>query len=226
MLNEYVYCPRLSYLEWVQSEFAHSADTVDGAIKHKRVDKGSGKLPEVPQEEERVHARSVSLASERLGITGKIDLVEGEGRSVTPVDYKRGKRPHLPGGVYAPERVQLCGQGLLLREHGFSCDGGIIYFAGSKERVRVPYDESLLAETHKAIEGLRALARSPEIPPPLRDSPKCNRCSLAGSASRMKCIFWGIPVRSPGPSLPRRKPGFRSMSKTPPPMCERKGACS
>jgi len=38
MVNEYVYCPRLAYLEWVQGEFAHSADTVDGAIKHKRVD--------------------------------------------------------------------------------------------------------------------------------------------------------------------------------------------
>ena len=37
MVNEYVYCPRLAYLEWVQGEFAHSADTVDGAIKHKRV---------------------------------------------------------------------------------------------------------------------------------------------------------------------------------------------
>lgn len=180
MLNEYVYCPRLSYLEWVQSEFAHSADTVDGAIKHKRVDKGSGKLPENPEEEEKVHARSVSLSSERLGITGKIDLVEGEGKVVTPVDYKRGKRPHVPGGVYAPERVQLCGQGLLLREHGFSCDGGIIYFVASKERVKVPYDETLLSETCKAIEELRVLARSAEIPPPLEDSPKCNRCSLAG----------------------------------------------
>ena len=27
MVNEYVYCPRLAYLEWVQGEFAHSADT-------------------------------------------------------------------------------------------------------------------------------------------------------------------------------------------------------
>jgi hypothetical protein len=41
-----------------------------------------------------MHARSVHLTSERLGITAKIDLVEGEGDRVTPVDYKRGKRPH------------------------------------------------------------------------------------------------------------------------------------
>lgn len=39
MLNEHVYCPRLAYLEWVQGEWADSADTVEGRYKHRRVDK-------------------------------------------------------------------------------------------------------------------------------------------------------------------------------------------
>ena len=30
MLNEYAYCPRLAYLEWVQGEFEDSVDTVEG----------------------------------------------------------------------------------------------------------------------------------------------------------------------------------------------------
>lgn len=29
MLNEFVYCPRLAYLEWVQKEWEDSSDTVD-----------------------------------------------------------------------------------------------------------------------------------------------------------------------------------------------------
>lgn len=37
MLNEFSYCPRLAYLEWVQSEFAPSADTLDGEFQHRRV---------------------------------------------------------------------------------------------------------------------------------------------------------------------------------------------
>jgi len=53
MVNEYVYCPRLAYLEWVQGEFAHNADTIDGAIKHKRIDKKGGSLPEEPEPGER-----------------------------------------------------------------------------------------------------------------------------------------------------------------------------
>lgn len=85
MLNEFVYCPRLGHLMWVQAEFAESADTVEGKAKHRRVDKPSGTLPESPEEGEIIHARSVWLSSELLGLTSKIDLVEGEGRRVTPV---------------------------------------------------------------------------------------------------------------------------------------------
>lgn len=36
MLNEFSYCPRLGYLEWVQGEFADSADTVEGRYRHRR----------------------------------------------------------------------------------------------------------------------------------------------------------------------------------------------
>lgn len=179
MLNEYVYCPRLAYLEWVQGEFAASADTVDGAIRHRRVDRPSGQLPEQPGEEQRIHATSVALSSAALGITGKLDLVIGTGDAVEPVDYKRGKRPHVAAGAYDPERVQLCAQGLLLREHGYTCVAGWIYYSASRERVGVAFDEALLQLTREAISGARRLGEA-DIPPPLEDSPKCPRCSLAG----------------------------------------------
>jgi hypothetical protein len=39
MLNEFAYCPRLAYLEWVQGEWAESADTVDGKFQHRRVNR-------------------------------------------------------------------------------------------------------------------------------------------------------------------------------------------
>jgi len=46
MVNEYQYCPRLAYLEWVQGEWTESADTVEGRHAHRRVDKPSGDLPD------------------------------------------------------------------------------------------------------------------------------------------------------------------------------------
>ena len=45
MVNEWVYCPRLAYLEWVEGEWAESGDTAEGARTHARVDEGGGHLP-------------------------------------------------------------------------------------------------------------------------------------------------------------------------------------
>ena len=180
MVNEYQYCPRLAYLEWVQGEWADSADTVEGRHRHRRVDAAAGELPGPGSEEaaERIHARSVTISSARLGLIAKIDLVEGEGTAVTPVDYKRGKRPHVAKGAYDPERVQLCIQGMLLEEQGYEVSEGVLYFTESKERVRVPFDEELRALTRNAVDGLRLIASGGQIPPPLENSPKCPRCSL------------------------------------------------
>ena len=199
MVNEYVYCPRLAYLMWVQAEWADSADTVEGRIKHRHVDAGGGTLPETLREDERIHARSVSLSSLKLGISAKLDLVEGEGASVSPVDYKRGKRPHVEKGAYDPERVQLCAQGLLLREHGYECDSGELYFVDSRERVRVLFDEALFDQTIAAIYGLRSVAYSGQIPPPLEDSPKCPRCSLVGICLPDEVRFLNAETVTPRP---------------------------
>lgn len=182
MVNEYEYCPRLAYLEWVQGEWADSSDTIQGKYQHRRVDKPGGKLPDPGNADDDLefHARSITLSSNQLGIIAKLDLVEGEGNVVTPVDYKKGKRPHVAQGAYSPERVQLCLQGMLLAEHGYECTEGILYYAESRERVRVVFDEELKNKTLSAVSGLRLIAAGGQMPPPLEDSPKCPRCSLVG----------------------------------------------
>jgi CRISPR-associated protein Cas4 len=132
MVNEYQYCPRLAYLEWVQGEWADSADTVEGRLAHRRVDKPGGQPPrtaaaEDPQADEeaaRIHVRSLELSSVALGLTAKLDLAEFEGTRAVPVDYKRGKRPHVARGAYEPERIQLCAQALLLEEAGYTVQIG------------------------------------------------------------------------------------------------------
>ena len=179
-------------MEWVQGEFAHSADTVDGRFQHRRVDRPTGDLPARGEngestgaedgdgQPERIHARSVMLSDERLGAIARIDLVETEGDRATPVDYKRGTVPDIPGHVYDPERVQLCLQGLLLRANGYHCEQGIIYYVGSKRRIHVGFDDLLVKQTLEMLEGAREMAEGGEIPPPLEDSPKCPRCSLVG----------------------------------------------
>ena len=175
MVNEWVYCPRLAYLEWVDGEWADTGDTEDGRRTHARVDVASGRLPP-PGEDQAEDARpfqtrSVTMSSERLGIIAKMDVIEGQGRRVVPVDFKRGKRPHTEHGAYEPERVQVCAQALILEDAGYDVAEGALWFSGSRERVRVELDADLRARTLDAISGLRNAAQRRERPPPLEDSP-------------------------------------------------------
>jgi len=212
MLNEFCYCPRLGYLEWVQGEFADNLETREGRFGHRRVDKASrAEVPEARQngdeagpdpdgdgargphpgshaegEESRrpdvetIHSRSVMLSAPGEGLIAKIDVLDLQSSEAVPVDYKRGKVPDVAGGVWEPEQVQLCAQGLILRENGYHCEGGFVYFIESRRRVSVPFDDLLVERTRELLCQMREVASSGEIPPPLDDSPKCPRCSLVG----------------------------------------------
>ena len=45
MMNEFVYCQRLFYYEFVEGVFVENVDTLRGAAIHQRVDSGNGALP-------------------------------------------------------------------------------------------------------------------------------------------------------------------------------------
>ena len=190
MINEVLYCERLMYLEHVQGEWAENVFTTDGRGVHRRVNEEGKPLRELDvkaaedeadsAEPRPYTARSVWLSSERLGITAKIDLVEVDGGSVVPVEYKRGSKPDVPAGAYLPELAQVCAQVLLLREHGYHCEHGEIYFAKDRRRVEITIDDSLIATTLNAVQRVRDLSAERVLPPPLDNSPKCNGCSLVG----------------------------------------------
>lgn len=179
MLNEFTYCQRLFFLEWVTAQFADSHDTVEGRYHHRAVDHEEGRVP-LPDEGELAGARSVLLSSPRLGLIAKIDVLESVDGAVRPVDTKRGSPPEIPEGAWEPERVQLCAQGLLLQEAGYPCSEGELYFAGARRRVRIEFDDELVARTLALLTELRGVAEAGSAPPPLVDSPKCPRCSLVG----------------------------------------------
>lgn len=179
MVNEYVYCPRLAYIEWVQGEFEINADVAEGRLRHRRVDVEKGDLPEELNDRDAILARSIWLSAPSEHLTARIDLLEGEGGAVFPVDYKRGPVPEVPERAWDADMVQLCCQGLVLRSNGYACEGGFIYYAESKTRVHVHFDEDLVHRTREAVKGVLAMANSRAIPQPLVDSPKCFRCSLA-----------------------------------------------
>jgi len=197
MLSEFVYCPRVFHLMHVEGRWADNHFTEEGRAVHRRIDKVDHVLPdaqpaavEEPASESANGdsdgdrppqiSRSVSLSSTALGITAKLDLVATDGDEAVPVDTKRGRVPDNPERSWEPERVQLMAQGLLLREHGYRCTHGFLYFHGSRTRVEIPFTPELEASTLAWIQRARAAAQTTVLPPPLEDSPKCNGCSLSG----------------------------------------------
>lgn len=233
MLNEFAYCPRLCYLEFVQSEWSENLETLEGRFGHRRVDEPTRKsVPDpcsvgarsslltpdlqavLPDESQRrkavqldlfgdlaaddepvevevkppqlevkvdsLHARSLLLSSDREGLIAKLDVLELEGFVATPVDYKRGSAPRVTEGAYEPERVQLCAQALILRDNGFECTEGVLYFIESRQRVTIDIDDALVRRTRELVVQLRGMCDAGVMPPPLVDSPKCPRCSLVG----------------------------------------------
>lgn len=187
LINEYAYCPRLFHLMCVEGRWADNVYTLEGREAHRRVDRKDQPLPEAEPNEEHMNgdepptvSRSVSLGSARLGITAKLDLVSTTADVAIPVDTKRGRVPDNAERSWEPERIQLMAQGLLLRENGYRCETGVLYFADSRTRVEVPFTRDLEARTRRLIEEARTAAATRTLPPPLKNSRKCDGCSLAG----------------------------------------------
>ncbi len=175
MLAAYAYCPRLCYLQFLEGEFADSAALAEGRLAHRWIDAAEDAVPEDFQP---FHARSVSLDAPQAGVCCRIDLLEGDGSSVTPVEYKLGEA--RPEGLYEPHLMQLAAQCLALRENGFICEAGMVYYIRSQERVAVRFDPSLMDRAKSLLSSMRSTLQRGETPMPLQNSSRCDRCSLAG----------------------------------------------
>lgn len=204
---EYAYCPRLFYYMAVEGVFIPSHDTEEGVRVHKRVDrpsKGSA-TPESRDpnsihndvDEHRPHVvRSLTLTSERLGLTARLDLAEISGSQATPIEYRKG-RPDRRGMKHSPtgdemledvaeplepapwptDRVQVGLQALLLEEAGYKVHKAILYYAAEKLRLTIPINDALKSESLATLSAARNAAEGPR-PEPLINDPKCPRCSL------------------------------------------------
>jgi CRISPR-associated protein Cas1 len=183
-LNQVTYCKRLYYLEYVEAVMPTNEHVEDGLFLHRRVD--DPELQNRPRKDgDTIQTRSLQLSSERLGLTGKLDLVEEKDGSVYPVEYKRGDGPGGDNGkpeFWDNDAVQLCAQALLLEdEREIAIPFGVLYYVGSKRRVEVPLTEDLRSQTLQAIRTIRELSQlaAPPEPLPAELRHRCFGCSLA-----------------------------------------------
>ncbi|GAB05115.1 CRISPR-associated endonuclease Cas4/Cas1 [Gordonia amarae] len=180
MLNEYVYCPRLFYFEWVDKRWAPSHDTEHGSFVHRAVDKRAGSLPEPEDVGNGVKVTALQIESHALGLVAVLDRVDdgGDG-TLIPVDTKKGK-PSESGAPWSADVVQLYAQAALLRDAGYEVDRGVLYYAEINRRITIPIGDVEVAAAIELADEAREVAARPTPPLPLVASNRCPRCSLVG----------------------------------------------
>ncbi len=184
-LNQFLYCSRRAYLIHVEGIFVDNHHTLLGNLVHEAVDH--------PGYEQRAGwelLRALPLFSDKLGLTGKADLVEIRRApreseitnlksqiprvvAARPVEYKKG-----PKRRFDNDEVQLCAQALCLEEMlGLTIPDGAIYHAASALRTEVIFDEALRERTLSAISDLKSQISDSRIPT-AELKPQCEGCSL------------------------------------------------
>ncbi|MFA5166848.1 MAG: CRISPR-associated endonuclease Cas1 [Candidatus Paceibacterota bacterium] len=93
-----------------------------------------------------------------------------------PVAFDCGSFKLSPD-AWPNDQIQLCAQGLLLRENGFDSPFGYLYYRAAKKRVKIDFTDDLINYTRSVIRDAQEATKG-QIPPPLLDSPKCVKCSL------------------------------------------------
>ncbi len=186
-LEHWSYCPRQCGLIHLESVWDENVFTMRGAGVHERADQ-----PIVRSERGRRVERALPIWSDRLGLTGRADVVEfDKGGNPFPVEYKSGapkNRRH--------ERIQLCAQALCLEEMlGRAVPEGAIYYFKSKTRETVRFDAELRSKTIETIEAVRAMRMTGGLPPARYDA-RCRDCSLI-DACLPQMLVKAAATRSP-----------------------------
>ncbi len=193
-LNQVTYCPRLYFLQYVDCVMPHNEHVEGGLFEHRRVN-DPDLAHRARKDGDTTRTRSAALSSDRLGLTAVLDTVEERDGDAYPVETKHGSAPRDDDGnptFWDNDAVQLCAQGLLLEEElGRPVERGVIFYAGTRERVEVPLDADLRAKTLAAVEQVRTIAAADAPPPPLPAElrHRCPGCSLVAVCQPEETLY-------------------------------------
>ena len=182
-IQHFLFCRRQWALIHIERQWQENALTAEGRIMHKRADD-----PFFTETRNGViMARSVPVASYRLGLSGVCDVVEFTaspdgvklpGRDgfylAAPVEYKRGKEKHDHS-----DETQLCAQALCLEEMlSLAIPKGYLYYGETRHRVEIEFTAELRALVSDMSDEMHNYF-SRGYTPKVKTSKACRSCSLA-----------------------------------------------
>jgi CRISPR-associated exonuclease Cas4 len=183
-IQHYAYCPRQWALIHIEQQWKENLRTKEGRQLHERVDNPSffesrGNI---------LIARSVPIASYKLGLYGVSDIIEFHnnkksgvtlpGRNGTwkpiPIEYKRGKPKE---NIF--DDVQLCAQAICLEEMlGCKISHGYFYYGQIRHRHKVLLNKNLRDIVNDLSGQMHKLFDVNHTPETDRKLKNCRNCSL------------------------------------------------
>ena len=182
-IQHFLFCRRQWALIHIEQQWQENVLTAEGRIMHKRVDD-----PFFNETRNGViTARSVPIASYRLGLSGVCDVVEFTaspdgvklpGRDglylPAPVEYKRGKEKHDHS-----DEAQLCAQAICLEEMlSVPIPNGYLYYGETRHRVAIELTaelRTLVKDMSDEMHNYFSRGYTPKVKP----FKGCRSCSLA-----------------------------------------------
>src|SRR3989475_12153450 len=173
-LKQYAYCPRIPFYQHVLVS--------TGTLAYK-MERGRDRQAAIEASERRRKLREYGLAegrrhfgswltSERLGLSGKLDLlIEAEG-ACFPVDFK-----YTTGRPYHNHRLQLAGYALLVEENFRKpVPAGFLFPTIHDAVVRLGMTPALLAEARSALRNLQSMIPNEAFPDATPVRARCTDC--------------------------------------------------
>ncbi len=182
-IQHFLFCRRQWALIHVEQQWKENALTAEGRIMHQRVDD-----PFFTETRNGVvTARSVPVASYRLGLSGVCDVVEftaspdgvklpnREGLYLpAPIEYKCGKEKQDHS-----DETQLCAQAICLEEMlSLNIPRGYLYYGETRHRVEIEFTAELRTLVKDMADEMHNYF-SRGYTPKVKTSKACRSCSLA-----------------------------------------------
>ncbi len=181
-IQHFAFCRRQWALIHIEQQWEDNYFTIDGEIKHERVDN-----PEIHEKRnDTITVRALPVKSRTLGITGKCDVVEFNRADqgiyiprydanflVTLIEYKRG-RPKEDNS----DNLQLMAEAFCLEEMlATRIEKGFLFYFETRRREEVKFSEELRQQMIRTVKEMHSYMDR-EYTPKVKTGNKCKSCSL------------------------------------------------
>lgn len=175
-VKQYVYCPRVVYYTYhVSIRRPVTFKMEEGKREHEHVEalEQRRSLRAYGLSEGERHF-NVGLHSDRLGLSGRLDMVIELPHEAVPVDFK-----NAPGPAPLNHKYQLAAYALLIEERWRKpVRRGFIYFVPDKRAQELALSPSIRRFTLGRVDRARKTVLGDGLPPPTRHRGRCRECEF------------------------------------------------